>query len=101
MNTDHARRNATRWFWSLTVLAVALVGALSRELAAPPSPRTGLAVAVTGALAALAALQATRLMVALTRCPVRAKPRPEESPRSIFIKPSSFSSRFLRVGRRR
>lgn len=64
-HTPDTRRRATLWFWSLVVVAVVLVGALSRELAAPPGPRTGATVAVTGLLAVLALAQATRLMMAL------------------------------------
>lgn len=56
-----------RWaFWALVVLAILLAGALGRVLQAPPSPRTGLAVAVLGLLAVAAIALASRLLLALT-----------------------------------
>lgn len=64
--TPDTRRRATLWFWALVTLTVALVGTLSRELAAPAGPLTGVAVAVTGLLIILALAQAARLMMALT-----------------------------------
>lgn len=67
MEPVRALRVATRWFWVLTLLAVLLVGALSSEVAAHPSPMTGLAVAGTGILLALVVTQACRLMLAIGR----------------------------------
>ena len=65
--TASALRTARRWFWALTVVAILLVGALSRELAAQPKPLVGMAVAVTGILLALVVTQASRLMIAIGR----------------------------------
>lgn len=70
-----ALRRAYRWFWFLTVVAILLVGALSHELQAGPSPTTGLAVAVTGSLLALVVVQACRLMLAIGRAAPARTPR--------------------------
>ena len=67
MDPVRALRLAHRWFWTLTAVAVLLVGALSNELAARPGPATGLAVAGTGILLALVVTQACRLMLAIGR----------------------------------
>ncbi len=62
-----ALRRAYRWFWTLTLVAVLLVGGLSAELAARPAPLTGLAVAGTGIALMLVLTQACRLMLAIGR----------------------------------
>ena len=67
MDTATALRRARRWFWTLTVIAILLVGALSQEITAKPSPAVGVAVAVTGILLALVVTQASRLMLAINR----------------------------------
>lgn len=59
-------RRARRAFWTLVVLAIIFTGALSRLLQAPPSPRTGLAVAVLGTLTVAAVGLAARVLLALT-----------------------------------
>jgi hypothetical protein len=53
-------------FWALLALSIVLVGGLSRALQGPPSPRTGLAVVVLGALTVAAIGLAARLLLALT-----------------------------------
>ena len=67
MDTATALRRARRWFWTLTVVAILLVGALSEEITAKPAPAIGVAVAVTGILLALVVTQASRLMLAISR----------------------------------
>ena len=67
MDPASAFRRAQRWFWTLTVVAVALVGALSEELTARPGPLIGATVAVTGLLLALVVAQVARLMAAIGR----------------------------------
>lgn len=67
MDAVTALRRAHRWFWTLTVLAILLVGALSQELSAHPSPLIGLAVAATGTALALLVTQACRVMLAINR----------------------------------
>ena len=67
MDTATALRRAHRWFWTLTVVAILLVGALSQEITARPAPGVGVAVAVTGSLLALVVIQASRLMLAIGR----------------------------------
>ena len=64
--TSRAYRRARRTFWTLVVLAVVLTGALGRLLQAPPSPWTGLAVAVLGTLTVAAVGLAARVLLALT-----------------------------------
>lgn len=79
MTQRAALRRAYRSFWALTAVAVLLVGALSRELAAPPSPLVGTAVAVTGLLLALVVLQCCRIMLAIDRATV-SRPRRRRGP---------------------
>lgn len=67
MDTATALRRARRWFWTLTIIAILLVGALSQEITAKPSPAVGVAVAVTGTLLALVITQASRLMLTIGR----------------------------------
>lgn len=67
MNTANALGLAHRWFWALTIAAIALTGAISAELNSPPRPSIGVAVAFTGALLALAIIQACRIMLAISR----------------------------------
>lgn len=56
-----------RWaFWTLVAVAILLLGALSWALQAPPSPRTGLTVAILGLLTVIAIALAARLLLALT-----------------------------------
>lgn len=63
---NRSARRARRAFWTLVAVAIVLTGALSWVLEMPPSPRTGLAVAVIGLpLVAVIAL-AARLLLALT-----------------------------------
>lgn len=71
-----ALRHVYRWFWTLTVVAILLVGALTQELGARPRPLTGFAVAFTGTAVALVITQACRLMLAIGRAaPIRARVR--------------------------
>lgn len=75
--TARPYRRARRAFWTLLGVAVLLTGALGRVLQAPPSPRTGLAVAVLGVLTVTTVALATRLLLALTgRLPPRRETRP-------------------------
>jgi hypothetical protein len=56
-----------RWtFWTLVALAIVLAGALGRALQAPPSPWSGLAVAVLGLCTVITIALAARLLLALT-----------------------------------
>lgn len=71
-----ALRQAHRWFWSLVVVAILLVGALSQLALARPSPAVGLGVALTGTALALVVTQACRLMLAINRAaPARRRRR--------------------------
>lgn len=79
--TAVALRTARRWFWALTVVAILLVGALSRELAAAPRPLIGMAVAGTGILLALVVAQASRLMIAIGRATLPRSARGTRRPR--------------------
>jgi hypothetical protein len=75
--TARPYRRARRAFWTLVVVAVLLTGALGRLLQAPPSPRTGLAVAALGVLIVIVVGLATRLLLALTgRLPHRRETKP-------------------------
>lgn len=65
--TNPALRNAYRWFWALTLASIGLVGALSTEVAAHPSPLIGLAVATTSTALVLLVTQAARVMRAIDR----------------------------------
>lgn len=67
MDAVVALRWAYRWFWTLTLVAVLLVGGLSYQVVAPSGPMIGLAVAVTGTLLALVITQPCRLMLAIGR----------------------------------
>lgn len=100
---DTSRRRPLGWFWGLLALAVALAGALSQELAAPPSSATGLAVAVTGTVTVLAVLQATRILRALTADPGRGPAEADEVSRGgggssteNLMEPQWFARAFLR-----
>jgi hypothetical protein len=74
--TARPYRRARRAFWTLVIVAVLLTGALGRLLEAPPSPRTGLAVAALGVLLVAAVGLAARLLLALTgRLPPRGESR--------------------------
>jgi hypothetical protein len=74
--TARPYRRARRAFWTLVVIAVLLTGVLGRLLQAPPSPRTGIAVAVLGLLAVTVVGLAARLLLALTgRLPPREETR--------------------------
>lgn len=64
-------RRARRAFWLLLAAAVLLTGALSWALRAPPSPGTGLAVAVLGAVLAIVVALAVRVLLALTGADAR------------------------------
>ncbi len=58
---------ARRSFWVLVAVAILATGSLSRSLTAPPSPATGLALALSGLIALLAVSLAVRVMTALSR----------------------------------
>jgi hypothetical protein len=60
-------RSARRWFWVLTLVAMAATGSLSTALAAPPGARAGLRVASSGLVLIAAVTLAARVMVALER----------------------------------
>ncbi len=64
--TDRPYRRARWAFWALVGLSIVLVGTLGKVLQAPPSPRTGLAVAVLGVLTVVALALAARLLLALS-----------------------------------
>lgn len=68
-----AFRRAYRSFWLLLAVAVLTTGALSSALAAPPSPFTGLRVAVNGLVLMSSMTLATRVMLALERARRRAR----------------------------
>jgi hypothetical protein len=75
--TARPHRRARRAFWTLVIVAVLLTGALGRLLQAPPSPRTGLGVAVLGVLTVTAVGLAARMLLALTgRLPPRRETKP-------------------------
>lgn len=58
---------ALRLFWLLVAGVVVATGSLTSALTAPPSPVTGLRVAVSGLVATAAVILATRVMIALDR----------------------------------
>jgi len=60
-------RRAYRSFWTLVIVAVLSTGVLSSAWAAPPSPFTGLRVAVSGLVLLVSLTLAVRVMVALER----------------------------------
>ena len=62
---DH--HSAQRSFWFLVVVAILATGSLSSALAAPPSPLTGLRVAVSGLVLLASLTLATRVMIAAER----------------------------------
>lgn len=65
-----------RTFWVLVAVAVLATGSLSRALTAPPGGATGLAVALTGLVAVVAAGLALRILA------VTGRPRgPGDQPR--------------------
>jgi hypothetical protein len=51
--------------WALVVVATAAMGSLSTALAAPPSPITGMAVALSATTLALSLVLAGRILVRL------------------------------------
>lgn len=59
--------SAHRWFWFLVLVAILATGSLSSALAAPPSPLTGLRVAVSGLVLITSFTLATRVMIAVER----------------------------------
>ncbi|MDP4014514.1 MAG: hypothetical protein U0990_07965 [Candidatus Nanopelagicales bacterium] len=67
MDPTVALRRAQRWFWLLTVVAILLVGLLSRVVTAEPGPLAGIALALTGIALALVITQVCRLMLAIGR----------------------------------
>ena len=62
-------RHAQRWFWALTAIALCAGGALYDGLRAAPGPGTGLRVLVSGLVLAASAVQAARILAALTSPP--------------------------------
>ena len=71
--TARARR-ARRSFWILVTVAVLAAGAFSAGLGADPGPLTGLSVAVSGIVLAVALTLAARVMVASERARRRVSP---------------------------
>ena len=67
-------RHVHRSFWLLVVLAVLATGSLSSALGAPPSPLTGVRVAISGLVLLFSLALATRVMIALARAHRRAPP---------------------------
>ncbi|MDZ7578969.1 MAG: hypothetical protein U0904_12450 [Candidatus Nanopelagicales bacterium] len=67
MDPTVALRRAQRWFWLLTVVAILLVGLLSRVITAEPGPLAGIALALIGTALALVVTQVCRLMLAIGR----------------------------------
>ncbi len=61
----HPTARARRSFWTLVVIAALSMGALSAALKAHPSPVTGAAVAVSGAVLAISLTLAARVLLAL------------------------------------
>src|SRR6266542_881891 len=61
----HPTARARRSFWTLVVIAALSMGALSAALKAHPSPVTGAAVAVSGAVLAISLTLAARILLAL------------------------------------
>lgn len=68
-------RRAQCWFWGLTVTAVLALGALVRELGAPPSPVTGLLTFLSGIVLVASGVQAARILARLAG-PLGRHPRP-------------------------
>jgi hypothetical protein len=58
---------ARRSFWTLAVIAVLSMGALSAALKAEPSPAAGAAVGVSGTILAVSLTLAGRVLLALDR----------------------------------
>ena len=52
-------------FWALVAIAAIATGALSKAVAAPPSPATGIAVGLSAIILALALALALRILVRL------------------------------------
>jgi hypothetical protein len=55
-------KRARYTFWALVALAATAMGALSTALAAPPSPATGLGVALSATTLALSLVLAGRIL---------------------------------------
>lgn len=64
--TNRPYRRARLAFWTLVGLSIVLIGTLGKVVQAPPSPRTGLEVAVLGVLTLAAVALAARLLLALS-----------------------------------
>lgn len=60
--TEQTRRSL-RFFWILTLVAIAASGSLGTALAAHPGPLTGVRVAVSGLVLVTAVTLAARIMV--------------------------------------
>ncbi len=80
----HPTARARRSFWTLVVIAALSMGALSAALKAHPSPATGAAVAVSGAVLAISLTLAARVLLALdhARRSARQRQRTSQQPTS-------------------
>lgn len=67
-------------FWSLVLVTILATGALASALDAPPSPVTGLRVAVAGLAAAVAGMLALRIAVVVARHRERGHHGPASTP---------------------
>ncbi len=77
----HPTARARRSFWTLVVIAALSMGALSAALKAHPSPVTGAAVAVSGAVLAISLTLAARVLLALDHARRSARQRQRTSQR--------------------
>jgi hypothetical protein len=64
---NHTRARARRTFWVLLTTTILATGSLTSALARPPGTWTGLTVAASGVVLALAATLTCRVMLALGR----------------------------------
>lgn len=63
---DTGTTRARRWFWALTITAIAAMGLLYRLLGAAASPGTALLVLVSSLVLVASTIQAARILVRLT-----------------------------------
>lgn len=71
-------RRAHRSLWTLVAVTIAMAGALTGSLAAPPGPLTGLSFAVSAVVFVVALALAARVTIALERVRRRSHPNTAE-----------------------
>src|SRR6266498_208370 len=88
---------ARRSFWTLVVIAALSMGALSAALKAHPSPATGAAVAVSGAVLAISLTLAARVLLALDHARRSARRQPRTGQPASDRKSTRLNSSHVRI----